>query len=402
MQKNEDDILEKWILYHSSIVGIENIHLIDNGSNQKSLDILDKYKNKGLNVYYRDDYKKKGDYIYELISINNKIHRHIAIPLDIDEFIGMCNPLEVLEVPEVSEVSEVPYEEKLMILDNCMNMDYNYYKNNYMRSQTCENIISCIDHYLKLIANMSSNDRYNIKTYESCDNTYKSYNTYDIKKLRIFMEKHSWILGYIDTKHICCDGKKIREYLDSFKMNKTKGRYGFSYYLTSVNSELIYKDPISEINTFEIINLCKHNKKFFDSSKITSLDHGNHTGTILNTNNYKSIPTHIPIICKNNTNIGIGIDIEKYENDVETTFSNLFLFHYHFRGVIKLIEKCTNDIKGLKYDINNIEKLRALSKTNIAGNHNIKTYIKFYDEGPYSLINYNSKLRIIFYSPIFK
>ena len=35
MQKNEDDILEDWILYHSSLVGYENIYLIDNQSNEK-------------------------------------------------------------------------------------------------------------------------------------------------------------------------------------------------------------------------------------------------------------------------------------------------------------------------------------------------------------------------------
>ena len=85
MQKNEDDILEDWILYHSSLVGYENIYLIDNQSNEKSKEILKKYSNL-INIYERQDYLKKGDYIAELIMQNQC---DIAIPLDIDEFIGI-------------------------------------------------------------------------------------------------------------------------------------------------------------------------------------------------------------------------------------------------------------------------------------------------------------------------
>ena len=90
MQKNEDDILDEWINYHSQIVGTNNIYLIDNGSTDRSNEIYKKWNELGLNLKYEKDYKKKGDYIFDWIKENNrKYGEHIAIPLDIDEFIGI-------------------------------------------------------------------------------------------------------------------------------------------------------------------------------------------------------------------------------------------------------------------------------------------------------------------------
>ena len=66
---------------------------------------------------------------------------------------------------------------------------------------------------------------------------------------------------------------------------------------------------------------------------------------------------------------------------------NLVLFHFHHRGITKLIEKCKNDILGLGH-IKNIEDHRELKdkiKQNIPGAHNINTYLNYLIKGPYSL-----------------
>jgi hypothetical protein len=249
MQKDEDDILEDWIEYHSKIVGYENIYLIDNYSNKKSIDILDKYKNK-INIYKKPDYSKKGDYIAELIKDN---FCDIAIPLDLDEFIGIDN---------------------------------------------------------KSISN-----------------------TLDISNI----------------KNIIKELNSLPEY----------GRYSFLYYLTSSNTEIYYNNPIKEITKFHKINNGINNKKFFRGNSLISLDHGNHNGVVKNLNT----------------------------NDVYNT--KLFLYHYHFRGVNKLIQKCKNDILGLKLikNINDISELKQAIKKNIHGAHNIETYLKFIEQGPYSLLS---------------
>ena len=251
MQKDEDDILEDWIEYHSKIVGYENIYLIDNYSNKKSIDILDKYKNK-INIYKKPDYSKKGDYIAELIKDNLC---DIAIPLDLDEFIGIDNK----SISNTLDISNI------------------------------ENII-------------------------------KELNS-------------------------------LPEY----------GRYSFLYYLTSSNTEIYYNNPIKEITKFHKINNGINNKKFFRGNSLISLDHGNHNGIVKNLNT----------------------------NDVYNT--KLFLYHYHFRGINKLIQKCKNDILGLKLikNINDISELKQAIKKNIHGSHNIETYLKFIEQGPYSLL-YNN------------
>lgn len=241
MQKDEEDILEDWIEYHSKIVGYKNIYIIDNYSNNKCIDILNRYS-KLINIYTKSDYFKKGDYISELIKENPC---DIAIPLDLDEFIG---------------------------IDNSMNSE-------------------------KVIKELNNLPKY--------------------------------------------------------------GRYSFSHYLTSTNTELYYNNPIKEITKFHYINNGINNKKFFRGNDLISLDHGNHNGVVKNLNT----------------------------NDMHIT--KLFLYHYHFRGINKLIEKCKNDILGLKLikNIYDISELKNAIKKGIHGAHNIETYLKFIEQGAYSLLN---------------
>lgn len=335
MQKNEEDILEQWIIHHSLIVDINNIHIIDNNSNEKCKSILNKYKELGLNVYIEDNYKLKGNHIFNLININNKkFGKHIAIPLDLDEFIAY--------VPSPFS-NHYDFDNLSIVLDS---IDEHTYENDSI----IKNVI----------------------------NTIKSFkNEKDIKH---YMDYNSWILAYINSKYIITDQSKIKEYINSLHTNDHKdhkdhkghkdhrdhnGRFNFSFCLNTQNEKLYYNDPISEIESFEIHNIGSHNKKFFVSSQLIYLDHGNHFGQV------KSLTT-------------------------DSMNTNLILLHYHSRGIIKLIDKCINDLTGLKYDINNIERIRKLSNTDAEGNHNMKTYIQFIDQGSLSLIQSSNKKTIHF------
>lgn len=97
MQKNEDELLDKWIKYHSHLFGIENLYLFDNGStSKKTLDILESYKNTKLNIDLDHatpiDFERKGDIIgskIKQLEANNNYD--FIIPMDCDEFIGTLN-----------------------------------------------------------------------------------------------------------------------------------------------------------------------------------------------------------------------------------------------------------------------------------------------------------------------
>ena len=85
MVKDENDIIIDWILYHGYIFGYNNIYIIDNFSTDGTYELILKFNNL-INIYRKDDYKKKGVYMTELI---NKYctSDDIAFPVDIDEFI---------------------------------------------------------------------------------------------------------------------------------------------------------------------------------------------------------------------------------------------------------------------------------------------------------------------------
>ena len=86
MVKDEDDIVEDWIIYHGKLFGYKNLYVIDNYSSDNTYKILQKYeKEKGINLSREMDYKKKGKYMTNLI--NSVSNYDIAYPIDIDEFI---------------------------------------------------------------------------------------------------------------------------------------------------------------------------------------------------------------------------------------------------------------------------------------------------------------------------
>jgi len=84
MVKDEDDIIEYWIKYYGYIFGYDNLYIIDNYSTDKTYEICQNYIKFGINLFQKEDYKKKGEYMME---IKKNITCDFFIPVDIDEFI---------------------------------------------------------------------------------------------------------------------------------------------------------------------------------------------------------------------------------------------------------------------------------------------------------------------------
>ena len=85
MVKDEDDIIEEWIVYHGNLFGFENLYIIDNMSSDKTLEKILKFYRR-VHIFRKENYNQKGMYMRQLIDQSCR-PGEIAIPLDIDEFI---------------------------------------------------------------------------------------------------------------------------------------------------------------------------------------------------------------------------------------------------------------------------------------------------------------------------
>ncbi len=339
MQKDEEDILHEWIIYHSYLFGITNIYLIDNGSDEESLQILDYYKKLGLNVYDRPEYSRKGEYICELIKEQEEFC-DIAIPLDIDEFIGII------------DIKNFPEEQLMNFAHKCLSFDNQYYINNYSLIGLNEkkNYSSAYEHFMKFGYKLG---------YNSCaENTDKNFT--EAECLSFIKSNENFILKNFPEFVISCEKDQLWSVLNNLP---NYGRYAFSYYLTSRNYELEYDNPIEEVIIFDKVDSenfegrGNYNKKFFNPSNLLILDHGHHYGRVE------------------------GLTQNQYFG------TKLVLFHYHHRGIRKLVQKCKNDIIGFGHvkNIDNIRELKEKLKQNVPGSHNIQTYLNYLLRGPNSL-----------------
>jgi hypothetical protein len=86
LQKDEDS-LSLWLEYHSKIVDVRNMIVLDNSSEDpRTIKILNTWTTKGLHVLYNQGpYEKKGELTSRTISL--LAHVDIIIPLDLDEFL---------------------------------------------------------------------------------------------------------------------------------------------------------------------------------------------------------------------------------------------------------------------------------------------------------------------------
>ncbi len=96
MQKDEELLLEPWILHHGYLFGFENIFIFDNGSTSPLTHaVLHRYARLGLNVVWdkstTHDYTLKGWIVGDQIKELQAQHAYdFYLPMDCDEFIAFA------------------------------------------------------------------------------------------------------------------------------------------------------------------------------------------------------------------------------------------------------------------------------------------------------------------------
>lgn len=90
MQKDEGDLLKAWHVYHSLLLGVSNLYILDNQSHdERTLTELDAAEAAGVHVIRGvAEFKKKGKFVSDLIS-ELKDDYDSFFPLDCDEFLGV-------------------------------------------------------------------------------------------------------------------------------------------------------------------------------------------------------------------------------------------------------------------------------------------------------------------------
>ena len=110
MFKNEADIIESFIRYHSYI--FDGIVLLDNGSTDNSVQIVKKLQDEGLPIYLRTDttieYHQSEKTTELLYYTQNKFNPDLIFPLDLDEFVIApgceSNPREIINSLDLSDI----------------------------------------------------------------------------------------------------------------------------------------------------------------------------------------------------------------------------------------------------------------------------------------------------------
>jgi hypothetical protein len=135
---DEKDILEYWLQFHSQIIGLKNIAVIDNMSPNGTISILQKWEKKGLHVIYNfPDYMQKGTKIAE--TFHQIFPNHdIAIPLDIDEFLVSLNNKGIPEI-SIRNIHRT-MQELFLTKYNCFQVRYVYNNCNKFVNETIETI----------------------------------------------------------------------------------------------------------------------------------------------------------------------------------------------------------------------------------------------------------------------
>ena len=97
MQKDEEDLILAWVLYHAKLFGLSNLFVYDNGSTSTVvINLLKNFSSLGLNVDWSrnlpKDFHQKGEILGSKIRELEASDRFdFFIPLDCDEFIAIDN-----------------------------------------------------------------------------------------------------------------------------------------------------------------------------------------------------------------------------------------------------------------------------------------------------------------------
>ena len=115
MVKNEADIIESFVRYNLNIV--DGMIILDNGSTDDTLKILELLENEGLHVFILKDEKREYDQASKmnqlLLRAVNEFKADIIVPLDADEFLVSSkgvNPRVTLEEIETSTFYKVKWK----------------------------------------------------------------------------------------------------------------------------------------------------------------------------------------------------------------------------------------------------------------------------------------------------
>lgn len=101
--KDEYDLIDDFINYYSYLFGVHNIYIIDNNSTHPHvLNVYEKFKEKGGNLLYCDDYSKQGE---ETTKVFNSVkHKYdYLIGIDIDEFICLKTSDDLSDINELKK-----------------------------------------------------------------------------------------------------------------------------------------------------------------------------------------------------------------------------------------------------------------------------------------------------------
>ena len=84
--KNEEMVLEEWF-EHNIWQGVQHFYVIDNGSTDRTKDIIDKYVSKGLATYYYMDGKaQQGDHYNKVYNEKARAESKWLAIIDVDEY----------------------------------------------------------------------------------------------------------------------------------------------------------------------------------------------------------------------------------------------------------------------------------------------------------------------------
>ncbi len=129
--RDEYQLLKHWIPYHADLVGMENIMIIDHGSNEETKSLIDGFTSMGLRVYDAGSFPFTEKEMVLSRVMGRFKHYRFLVPLDSDEFLclhtedGMdCSKMIILEAFNALPCRPVVF--KMGTFDVCNTPDVDY------------------------------------------------------------------------------------------------------------------------------------------------------------------------------------------------------------------------------------------------------------------------------------